>query len=211
MMVFCGSPLIRVSVANDGLWSRENASNHICANSSPSNVQTITFVQTRRPQISGVARIFSVGGTGGPWVFVGGHQHFELTSPPPPPPPPGKKKSSHKKGPHFPAEQADKQATTKQEKKVITSVGMGSTVASFLAWGGGGGGVSPPNVPLEKIVTYMRERAPQKHIFRSQNTSAYIISTQFPFITYGMALLYDSIMIKHYSLRKIYDYASERA
>ena len=46
--------------------------------------------------------------------------------------------------------------------KVITSVGMGSSVASFLVLvggGGGGGGVaSPPNVLTEKIVTYMRER-----------------------------------------------------
>ena len=33
---------------------------------------------------------------------------------------------------------------------------------------------------------------------------------QFPFIIYGMALHYDSIMIKNYSLRKkIYVYASE--
>ena len=65
---------------------------------------------------------------------------------------------------------------------------MGSSVASFLVLGGGGG-ASPPNVPTEQIVTYMRERAPQKtYILRSQNTSAYIQSMQFPFITYGMAL-----------------------
>ena len=49
---------------------------------------------------SGVARIFfSVGGHWGPWIFVGGHSHFELKSPPPP----------KKKGPHSPAEQSDKQ------------------------------------------------------------------------------------------------------
>ena len=41
-----------------------------------------------------------------------------------------------------------------------------SSVASFLVWGGG---TRPPNVPTEKKnhvhVTYMRERAPQKHIY----------------------------------------------
>ena len=34
------------------------------------------------------------------------------------------------------------------------------------------------------------------------------ISMQFPFITYGMAL-YTTVVIKHYKLRKIYDYANE--
>ena len=44
-----------------------------------------------------------------------------------------KNKTPHlKKGPHFPAEQADKL------KKVITFVGIGSSVSSF--WVGGGGG-----------------------------------------------------------------------
>ena len=38
----------------------------------------------------------------------------------------------------------------------------------------------------------------------------YIISMQFPFITDGMAL-YTTVVIKHYLLRKIYDYASERS
>ena len=46
---------------------------------------------------------------------------------------------------------------------------MGSSVASVLVWGGGGGGEA------------LRSLAPQ-------NTSAYIQSMQFPFITYGMAL-----------------------
>ena len=46
---------------------------------------------------------------------------------------------------------------------------IASNVASFLVLGGGGGGKTP-NVPT-KTLTYMRERAPQKHIiFRSQNT-----------------------------------------
>ena len=41
----------------------------------------------------------------------------------------------------------------------------------------------------KKIVTYMRERAPKNiYFFRSQNSSAYIQSMQFPFITSGMAL-----------------------
>ena len=65
---------------------------------------------------------------------------------------------------------------------------MGSSVASILVWGGGGGGKPPKCTARKKIVTYMRERARQKHILRSQNTSAYIQSMQFPFVTYGMAL-----------------------
>ena len=65
------------------------------------------------PPPSGVARIFPVGGHwGGAWVFVGGAlSHFELISAPPPP---AKKKSSPKMGPHFRAEQADKQAKKKR-------------------------------------------------------------------------------------------------
>ena len=62
-----------------------------------------------------------------------------------------------------------------------------SSVASFLVLGGG----QDPHMyrQKKKIVTYMRERAPQKHIVRSQNTSAHFIqSMQFPFITYAMAL-----------------------
>ena len=52
------------------------------------------------------------------------------------------------------------------KEKRITSVGMGSSVASFLVLGV----ASPPNLPTEKkIVTYMRERAKRacasKHIF----------------------------------------------
>ena len=57
--------------------------------------------------------------------------------------------------------------------------GMGgcipSSVASLLVLGGGG--QAPQMYRQKKIVTYMRERAPQKHIyFRSQNTSAHTIN-----------------------------------
>ena len=80
--------------------------------------------------------MFSVGGHwggGGALGFRRGALQFWADKPsPPPPPPPTKKKSSPKKGPHFPAEQADKQGKTKEKKKVITSVGMGSRVASFF-------------------------------------------------------------------------------
>ena len=58
---------------------------------------------------SGVARICPVRGHWGPWVFVGGHQHFELIPPPPPKKKKKKKNPRLKKDPHFPAVQADKQ------------------------------------------------------------------------------------------------------
>ena len=79
---------------------------------------------------------------------------------------------------------------------------MGSSIASIL-------------VPTEKIVIYMRERAKRAsasktYIFRSQNTSAYIQSMQFPFITYGMAL-YTTVYYKTLLIEKIYEYASERS
>ena len=99
-------PVINIVGSEPGWEAREATLCH--KRSSPA-----ASSQLGRFRYSGVARIFSVGGAlGGPWVFVGGHQHFELISPPPPPPPVKKKKSSHKKGPHFLAEQADKQATT---------------------------------------------------------------------------------------------------
>ena len=50
---------------------------------------------------------------------------------------------------------------------VIHSI-FGSSVASFLVFGGGrgGGGGKSPNVPREKNnVTFIRDRAPQKHIY----------------------------------------------
>ena len=50
-----------------------------------------------------------------------------------------------------------------------------SSVASFLVWGGG---KTPKCTDRQKSCT-------QKHIFRSQNTSVYML---FPFITCGMAL-----------------------
>ena len=41
--------------------------------------------------------------------------------------------------------------------------GLYTSVASFLVWGGGGG--QDPQMYRQKKVTYVRERAPQKHIF----------------------------------------------
>ena len=56
---------------------------------------------------------------------------------------------------------------------------MGSSVASFLVFGGGGGGCTD-----RKNVTYIRERAPQKH--HSQNTVCIHNINAVPF--YDMAL-----------------------
>ena len=59
---------------------------------------------------SGVARIFfngRGGGTGGPWVFVGGTNILNWP-PPPPPPPPLKKILTLKKVSYFPAKETDK-------------------------------------------------------------------------------------------------------
>ena len=54
-------------------------------------------------------------------------------------------------------------------------------VAYSQLFGMGGGGGQDPQIYRQKkkkpvYVTLMRERAPQKHICRSQNTSAYIIN-----------------------------------
>ena len=57
----------------------------------------------------------------------------------------------------------------------------------------------------------MRERAPQNIYFQ---VSKYICTHNInavPFYYLWHGAIYDSIMIKHYTLRKIYDYASERA
>ena len=53
------------------------------------------------------------------------------------------------------------------------------------------------------------ERAPQKHIFSGLKIHLYIQLMQFPYITYGMALYRHNDKIL--TLRKIYEYASERA
>ena len=75
----------------------------------------------------------------------------------------------------------------------------------------GGGGQDPQMYPQKKtIVTYMRERAPQKHIFSDLKRHLHIQSMQFPFITYGMAL-YRNYNDKILTLIEIYEYASERA
>ena len=80
-----------------------------------------------------------------------------------------------------------------------------SSVASFLVLGGGG--ARPPNVPTEekKSTCNLYARASKAsellrntYIFRSQNTSVYIIqSMQFPFITCGYGDINNSIPTKH--------------
>ena len=72
-----------------------------------------------------------------------------------------------------------------------------SSVASFLVWGGGGG-ASPPNVPGKKSRTC--------NVYAWASAS----KTYRPIIfTYSMAL-YTTISDKTLTLRKIYEYASER-
>ena len=70
-----------------------------------------------------------------------------------------------------------------------------TSVASFLVWGGGeGGGARPPNVPTKNIHI---ASASETYIFRTQNTSAYIIqSMHFPLLmVYGA--INDIILTKH--------------
>ena len=87
-----------------------------------------------------------------------------------------------------------------------------SSVASFLVLGGG---ASPPNVPTEKNhvhVTYMPERASQKHIGLYIQVLAYICmhtqSMQSPFI---MVWRYKRQYQTTTNILEIYEYASERA
>ena len=86
---------------------------------------------------------------------------------------------------------------------------MDSRVASFLVLGGGG--QAPQLYRQKKIVTYMRERAPQKHIFSGLKIHLHTYNQCSSFYYFWHGAIYDSIMIKHYSLRKIYEYASERS
>ena len=70
---------------------------------------------------------------------------------------------------------------------------MGSSVASFLVLGGGGGGEAPQMYRQKNCNLYARaneaSKRPKNIYFQVlKNTSAYIQSMQFPFITYGMAL-----------------------
>ena len=62
--------------------------------------------------------------------------------------------------------------------------------------GGGGGGQDPPNVLTRNVhVTYLREQAPQKHIFKvSKYICIHIQLIQFPFITYMVWPINDSIL-----------------
>ena len=74
-------------------------------------------------------------------------------------------------------------------------------------------GKSTPSIANKHYSATLWNAVPREkktYIFRSQNTSAYIQSMQFPVITYmAWRSVYDSIMIKYYSLRKIYEHASE--
>ena len=86
-----------------------------------------------------------------------------------------------------------------------------------MGGGGGGGGVGarPPNVPTKKKscmidVTHMRERAPQQYMYFQ--VSKYICIHIQSMRCYG-TLNYSTTekTVKTLTLRKIYEYASERA
>ena len=98
-------------------------------------------------------------------------------------------------------------------------VGMGSSIASFFFGGGGqigGGGQAPQMYRQKKIATYMRERAKRASASKTCIVSGlkihlhtYNQCSSLLFLTIWHGAIYDGIMIKHYSLRKIYEYASE--
>ena len=104
----------------------------------PACTISFTSVQWRR-------FFFSRGHRGGGGRALGFRRGaLELTQPPPPP---AKKKTLLQKVLIF----RRNKLTSKQQKKkknVITSVGMGNSLASFLVWGGGG---KPPKCTKAKL------------------------------------------------------------
>ena len=81
-----------------------------------------------------------------------------------------------------PVEKASKKEQSK--KKVITSVGMGNSVASFLVLGEG---ASPPQMYRQKKLKPICASERLKNIY-FQVTKYICISMQFPFVIYVMAL-----------------------
>ena len=81
----------------------------------------------------------------------------------------------------------------------------GTSVASFLVLGG-----QDPQMYRQKKITYMRERASQKHIFSGLQIMICTYTMQFPFITYGIAL-YRQYNDKILTLSMRASGASERA
>ena len=65
-------------------------------------------------------------------------------------------------------------------------VNGGTSVASFLVWGGGG--ARPPNVPTEKSNLYARASERLRNIYFQVSKYICTYTMQFPFITYGIAL-----------------------
>ena len=133
---------------------------------------------TRLVMSSGVARIFSVGGHWGALGFRRGALKFWADKPPPPPPPP-KKKKKKKKNPHLKSvlifrrnKLTIKKRKKKRKEKVITSVGMGSSVASFVVLGGGGR-ASPPNVPTEYICIHTINAVPFYYLWHMRYIRQY--------------------------------------
>ena len=92
---------------------------------------------------------------------------------------------------------------------------MGTSVASFLVLGGGGGQAPQmyrQNFFLLKCASERSERAPIKHIFSGLKIHLHTYNQcSSLLLLLAWCYIYDSIMIKHYSLRKIYEYASERS
>ena len=92
---------------------------------------------------------------------------------------------------------------------------MGSSVASFLVWGGGGG--QAPKIYRQKKKSNLYARASEAsdrlkniHFQVAKYICIHTINAV-PFYYLWHGAIYDSIMIKHYSLRKIYEHASERS